>query len=472
MTSNDVEDDGEFASMASGNARWPSARPRACAYGGHQFGEWAGALGDGRAHTLGRKNGFDVQLKGSGPTPFSRGGDGRAVLRSSIREYVASEAMGALGARTTRALALIATNAGVARMTAANAMRYEPGGVVVRVAESFLRFGSFELANARGDVALVQSLADDAASAFADGEIERFRPKCDGTYGAFVCAVAARTGALVAKWQSLGFVHGVMNTDNMSVLGDTIDYGPFGWMERFDVGYTPNASDLQGERMYTYANQPKAGRWNVERLCDAFNRIASKRDRARALEAFDEAFANELYATFTRKFGCWIRDDDEYEIVRAFHRILQRGAYDFTLSHRALGAFASAVLARGESATAPSLARDMFASVRRAQGRSGETTPDALAVQIAEFGARYAEILLSENGDPELIRAAQDSANPLYIPRNYLLQRAIVAAEREDYEPVRELARVLERPYEEQPGAEAYAAPASAEEHSKVACLS
>ena len=476
------DDDDEYgdADVLSGAAPWRGAKSYACAYGGHQFGQWAGALGDGRCVTLGRVRDarVDVQLKGAGRTPFSRNGDGRAVLRSSIREYVASEAMFALGVPTTRALALVATNAGVVRSTASNASRLEPGAVVTRVAETFVRFGSFQLPWSRRDFATTRKLADFVMDAsygvFSAEELACTRGvDYDDAYGAFVAAVARRTAITVARWQSIGFTHGVLNTDNMSVAGLTIDYGPFGFMEAYDVGYTPNQSDLFGDRMYSFANQPSAVRWNLERFLESCDRLATRKDRARALEIFDEAFSAEIYATFTRKFGVWIRDDDEYEIVRSFHRVLQRGAFDFTLSHRSLGAFASTVLARGESATAPALALDMFASVRRAQdGREDEAMDDALRLQIADFGAMYAEILLRERGDPELIRAAQDSANPLYVPRNYLLQRVIESAERDDFEPLRALCATLEHPYREQPGAERFAQPASVEQHARVGCLS
>jgi len=476
---NEYDDEYGDADALSGAAPWRGAKSYACAYGGHQFGQWAGALGDGRCVTLGRVRDarVDVQLKGAGRTPFSRNGDGRAVLRSSIREYVASEAMFALGVPTTRALALVATNAGVVRSTASNASRLEPGAVVTRVAETFVRFGSFQLPWSRRDFATTKKLADFVMDAsygvFSAEELAWTRGvDYDDAYGAFVAAVARRTAITVARWQSIGFVHGVLNTDNMSVAGLTIDYGPFGFMEAYDVGYTPNQSDLFGDRMYSFANQPSAVRWNIERFLESCDRLATRKDRARALEVFDETFSAETYAIFTRKFGVWIRDDDEYEIVRSFHRVLQRGAFDFTLSHRSLGAFASTVLARGESATAPALAFDMFASIRRAQGREDEPTDDALRLQIADFGATYAEILLREGGDPELIRAAQDSANALYVPRNYLLQRVIEAAEDDDFEPLRALCATLEHPYREQPGAERFAQPASVEQHARVGCLS
>ena len=471
------EGGGYYADALSGAAPLANAKSYACAYGGDQFGQWAGALGDGRCVTLGRVGGrFDVQLKGAGRTPFSRRGDGRAALRSSVREYVASEAMHALGVATTRALALVATHDGVVRLTASNASRLEPGAVVTRVAETFVRFGTFQLPWSKRDYETTKLLADFVMDArygvFTAEELAVEDGAVDDAYGAFVVAVARRTAATVARWQSLGFVHGVLNTDNMSIAGLTIDYGPFGFMEGYDVGYTPNQSDLIGDRMYSFANQPTAARWNVERFLESCDRLATRKDRARALKAFDETFSDEIYALFTRKFGVWIRDDDEYEIVRAFHRVLQRGSFDFTASHRSLGAFASTVLARGESATAPSLAMDMFASVRRAQGRADEPMSDALKLQIADFGAAYAEILLRERGDPDLIRAAQDSANPVYVPRNYLLQQVIEAAEADDFEPLRELAAALEHPYEERQGAERFARPASVEQHARVACLS
>lgn len=472
-------DDAGFAALASGGADW-SSRSHACAYAGRQFGQWAGRLGDGRAHNIGTVIGadgetrFDVQLKGSGKTPYSRNGDGRAVLRSSVREYVASEAMAALGAPTTRALAVVATNDGVVRMTAGNYAVLEPGAVVTRVAESpgFVRFGSFEWLHSKSDDATTRKLLDYVldSGAYSPGELSNARGS--DVRGSLLIAVARRTGALVAKWQTLGFTHGVLNTDNMSIAGVTLDYGPFGFMEGYDVGYTPNSSD--DERMYSYANQPSAVRWNVERLCDALARVVDKRDRARALEAFDDAFRNELYATYTRKFGIWVRDDEEFEIVRSFQRILQRGAFDFTTSHRYLGAFASTVVARGEYATAPSLAYEMFVAIHAAMERTDDpfSDDDVLRVQIAEFGDAYAQILLREDGDEDARRAAQDSANPLYVPRNHLLQEAIERAAAEDWDYCRRLCEALSNPFERNEAFDEFARPANPAENARCARLS
>lgn len=273
-----------FAALAGGESAWRK-RARANAYAGHQFGKWAGALGDGRCITMGTVlsddfGAFEVQLKGAGKTAYSRHGDGRASLRSALREFFASEAMAALGVRTTRALCVTATNDGVVRQTASNKTMLLPGGVLTRVFErcGALRFGTFEWPASRGDDDTTRALADYVIACGAlDGELESVG--CDDSYGSFLCAVARRSGELVAKWQAIGFVHGVMNTDNASVLGLTIDYGPFGFMEAFDEQYSPNVDDDTG--MYVYASQPSRMRWNVERLCDAFARIAR---RARDVE--------------------------------------------------------------------------------------------------------------------------------------------------------------------------------------------
>jgi uncharacterized protein YdiU (UPF0061 family) len=477
METPDVYDAG-FAALASGNADW-SSRSHACAYAGHQFGQWAGRLGDGRAHNIGTVIGgdgetlFDVQLKGSGKTPYSRNGDGRAVLRSSLREYVASEAMAALGVPTTRSLALCATNDGVVRMTASNYAVLEPGAVMTRVTETpgFVRFGSFEWLNSKGDDATTRKLLDYVIDSGMYSQEELSNARGTDARGSLLVAVARRTGALVAKWQSLGFTHGVLNTDNMSIAGVTLDYGPFGFMEGYDIGYTPNSSD--DERMYSYANQPAAVRWNVERLCDALTRVVDKRDRGRALEAFDEAFRIELYATYTRKFGIWVRDDEEFEIVRSFQRILQRGAFDFTTAHRYLGALASTVVARGEYATAPSLASEMFVAIHAAMERADDPfSDDVLRVQIAEFGDAYAQILLREDGDEDARRAAQDSTNPLYVPRNHLLQEAIERATAEDWEYCRCLCEALSDPFERNEAFDEFARPANPAENARCSRLS
>ena len=446
-----------FAALAGGESAWRGGETRAHAYAGHQFGKWAGLLGDGRAITIGtvieseELGAFEVQLKGAGKTAYSRYGDGRASLASALREFLASEAMACLRVRTTRALCVTATNDGVVRQTASNKTMLLPGGVLTRVFErcGALRFGTFEWPASRGDDETTRALADYviACGSWMDGELESMGD--DDAYGSFLCAVARRSGELVARWQSIGFVHGVMNTDNASILGLSLDYGPFGFMEAFDENYSPNVDDDTG--MYVYSSQPSRMRWNVERLCDAFARIAPKSARRRALEAFDDALTKTLYAEYSKKFGVEIRDSRTYdEIVGRFHRVLARGRFDFTTSHRALGPFASCVVARGESATASTLAFEMFAHVRREEGVEEAFESDAaLASAVSDFGRAYADALLRRpDVDPHERRLTQDASNPAIVPRAHVLDTVVRAAcERDDWEPAREFLAALSSPY-------------------------
>ena len=272
----------EFAQVFGGNALLPGMDPFAVNYGGHQFGHWAGQLGDGRAITLGETldaqgRRWELQLKGAGPTPYSRSADGRAVLRSSIREFLCSEAMHHLGVPTTRALSLVATGEPVVRdMFYDGHPKAEPGAIVCRVAPSFLRFGNFELPYARGDLDLLRTLADVLHRARFPGTRGARAKRCTATGSRTVCE---RTAILMAHWMRVGFVHGVMNTDNMSILGLTIDYGPYGWIDDFDPDWTPNTTDAGGKR-YRFGWQPKIAYWNLTRLAHAMSPLFSRRRAA------------------------------------------------------------------------------------------------------------------------------------------------------------------------------------------------
>jgi uncharacterized protein YdiU (UPF0061 family) len=262
----------EFALVFGGNQLIEGMQPYAANYGGHQFGNWAGQLGDGRAITLGETvhaagRRWELQLKGAGPTPYSRSADGRAVLRSSIREFLCSEAMHHLGVPTTRALSLVATGESVQRdMFYDGHPRFEPGAIVCRVAPSFIRFGNFELPSSRADVGLLEKLVDFT--------LQRDYPELQGSGAAlreeWFRQVCERTATMVAHWMRVGFVHGVMNTDNMSILGLTIDYGPYGWIDNFDADWTPNTTDSE-RRRYRFGQQPQVAFWNLSRLAGALS---------------------------------------------------------------------------------------------------------------------------------------------------------------------------------------------------------
>jgi uncharacterized protein YdiU (UPF0061 family) len=289
----------------AGNALLPGMVSYASCYGGHQFGQWAGQLGDGRAILLGEAinragQRFELQLKGAGPTPYSRRADGRAVLRSSIREFLCSEAMHHLGVPTTRALSLVDHRRIVVRdMFYDGHPVAEPGAIVCRVAPSFTRFGHFELPAARGERALLQRLVEFTIA--RDFPELALNPAHD--LAAWFGEICERTARLMVHWMRVGFVHGVMNTDNMSILGLTIDYGPYGWVDNFDPGWTPNTTDASSRR-YCFARQPAIARWNLERLADALALLTPKPDALReALERYDEVYSTEFCTAFAAKLG-------------------------------------------------------------------------------------------------------------------------------------------------------------------------
>ncbi|HEY6880575.1 MAG TPA: YdiU family protein, partial [Polyangiales bacterium] len=290
----------------AGNKLLPGMEPYAAGYGGHQFGSWAGQLGDGRAITLGELVGprgtrFEVQLKGAGRTPYSRAGDGRAALRSSIREFLASEALHHLGVPTTRALSLVTTGESVVRdMLYDGHPREEPSAIVCRVAPSFVRFGSFELFTSRSELEVLQQLADFVLRTHLP-ELTSARSKVDG-YVALFHEACRRTAVLVAHWMRVGFVHGVLNTDNMSILGLTIDYGPYGFLDHYDREFTPNTSDASGR--YRYAGQPGIAKWNLLKLAESlFPLVGSVKPLMAGLALFDSTFALEHQRMFADKLG-------------------------------------------------------------------------------------------------------------------------------------------------------------------------
>ena len=434
-----------FAQVLGGNALLPGMEPFASNYGGHQFGHWAGQLGDGRAITLGEAvaaggGRWELQLKGAGRTPYSRMADGRAVLRSSIREFVCSEAMHHLGVPTTRALSLVATGEAVERdMFYDGHPRDEPGAVVCRAAPSFIRFGTFELPYSRGETDLLRTLADFC--------IRRDFPQLQGQgealYADWFREVCERTATLVAHWMRVGFVHGVLNTDNMSILGLTIDYGPYGWIEDFDPEWTPNTTDAQGRR-YRFGWQPRVAHWNLSRLAQALSPLFGDVAPLQAgLDGYGAAFTEADRDMNARKLGLsqWRPDDDD-GLVTTLHTLLADGEVDMTLFFRALP---------GLDPDAPSLEK-----LEHAFYDDGRL--EATRAAFDDWLGRYAARLCDDPLPPGQRRQRMDAANPVYVPRNWLLQQAIDRAEQGDDSGVHELMEVLRRPYEEQPGREAFAA--------------
>ncbi len=438
-----------FADVFGGNALLPGMRPYSAAYGGHQFGHWAGQLGDGRAITLGevvnaRGERWELQLKGAGPTPYSRTADGRAVLRSSIREFLCSEAMHHLGVPTTRALSVVTTGESVVRdMFYDGRPRPEPGAVVCRVAPSFIRFGNFELPASRGDRALLERLVDFAVARdyphlaeLGDAGERRAR---------WLAEVCERTARMVVGWMRVGFVHGVMNTDNMSVLGLTIDYGPYGWLDDFDPHWTPNTTDAQGRR-YRYAQQPAVAQWNCVRLAEAVAPLfADERPLHEALGRFGAVYSAEYEAMVAAKFGFGpagapALDDAARELAREGFGLLYEAEVDYTLFFRALGGLPDEL--PGGDAAAVALLGDVFYD---------EAKRDAHAAALAAWLRRWHARAAADAGPAAARRARMHAVNPRYVLRNYLAQEAIDAAEAGDASLVRTLLDVVRRPYDDQP---------------------
>ena len=408
------------------------AEPIATAYAGHQFGGFSPQLGDGRAVLLGEvvdRQGRrrDIQLKGAGPTPYSRMGDGRAAIGPVLREYLVSEAMAALGIPTTRALAAVATGEKILRE------RVLPGAVLTRVAASHIRVGTFEYFSARGDVDAVRALADHA--------IARHYPEIPGDpqpYRALLAAVATRQAELVARWLLVGFVHGVMNTDNTSISGETIDYGPCAFLDGYDPGAVFSSIDRDGR--YAYANQPRIMHWNLARLAEALLPLLGDDQEAAvaaanaALSGFAHGFEAAWRAGLGRKLGLAEARESDKALADDLLRLMAESRADFTLVFRRLG----------DAAGGPGIepVRELFVD------------PTKLDPWVIRWRARLAE----DSRDPATVAAAMRAVNPAYIPRNLHVEAALEAAfDRGDLLPFEALLAVLQRPFEEQAGAERYA---------------
>ncbi len=408
----------------SGNRPLAGSQPVATVYSGHQFGVWAGQLGDGRALLLGEtESGLELQLKGAGRTPYSRMGDGRAVLRSSIREFLCSEAMHGLGIPTTRALCVTGSDAAVRRET------IETAAVVTRVAPSFIRFGHFEHFAANDQPEELRRLADFV--------IDHYYPACRGTqkfagnaYAALLEAVSERTAALLASWQAVGFCHGVMNTDNMSILGLTLDYGPFQFLDGYDPNHICNHSDTQGR--YAFARQPNIAYWNLFCLGQALLPLIGEQELAlAALESYRERYPAELEARLRAKLGLAQQADGDRELVEDTLRLLAAEKTDHTIFWRRLSHFA----ADGQATPV----RDLFID---------RTACDAW---LHRYEARLAQ------EDRHQASATMRGCNPKFVLRNHLGELAIRQAGTKDFSGVAKLLALLEHPYDEHPGFEAEA---------------
>jgi uncharacterized protein YdiU (UPF0061 family) len=432
------------AQVFGGNQLLPGMKPYAARYGGHQFGHWAGQLGDGRAITLGETIGadggrYELQLKGAGRTPYSRTADGRAVLRSSVREFMCSEAMHYLGVPTTRALALVGTGEAVVRdMFYDGNAAPEPGAIVCRVAPTFVRFGNFQIFAAQQEPDLLKRLADYVITTHY---AELGAPSPD-VYAKWFEEICRRTAVMVAEWMRVGFVHGVMNTDNMSILGLTIDYGPYGWLEGYEPGWTPNTTDAQGRR-YCYGNQPQIALWNLVQLANALiPLVGDKAPLEQALAAYGETYTREWRRMLGEKFGIEaIEGDEDDKLVNDGFELMQDVETDMTLFFRGLARVPLAADADDAAMVEP---------LRRAFYTDEALEPEHLS-RMAEWLRRYAARVRRDGAAPEARIARMNHANPKYVLRNYLAQLAIDALEQGDASVIERLMRVLERPYDEQP---------------------
>ncbi|MFY9268600.1 MAG: YdiU family protein [Candidatus Manganitrophaceae bacterium] len=419
----------EFIEYFSGNRPLPGSSPLAMLYSGHQFGVYVPQLGDGRAILLGEiKNSagerWELQLKGAGRTPYSRDGDGRAVLRSTIREYLCGEAMHGLGIPTTRALCMVGSDLKVYRETT------ETTAVLVRLAPSHLRFGSFQVFYYRKQFDRLQGLADYVIA-------EHF-PECLGSenpYTNFFTEVVLRTARLMAGWQAVGFAHGVMNTDNMSILGLTFDYGPFGFVEYFDPGFICNHTDQMGR--YAFNRQPEIGLWNLGALAQVLTPLISKEKLTEALNQYEPAFQADYSKRMVQKLGLKKFLDSDVSLVSELLSLLQTNRVDYTNFFRALGDFKRS----GVDPTAP--VRMMFTDLQ----------------QFDAWAKQYQSRLITEEWEDADRKQAMDRVNPKYILRNYLAQIAIEKASGGDISEIDRLRQLLKNPFDEQPDMGKYTAP-------------
>ena len=424
----------EFAEYFCGNRLLPGSTPLAAVYSGHQFGVWAGQLGDGRAHSLGElatANGpIELQLKGAGQTPYSRFGDGRAVLRSSIREFLCSEAMAALGIPTTRALSIVGSPAPVMRETV------ETAAVVTRMSPSFVRFGSFEHWAANGNIEALHTLADHVIDKFYPALRDAPEP-----YLALLAEVSRNTATMIAAWQAVGFMHGVMNTDNMSILGLTIDYGPFGFMEAFDARHICNHSDTHGR--YAYAMQPRVGHWNLYALGNAMAPLIGEDDKVRA--CIDEGYVPTYEASFLQganaKLGFATRREEDEDFLGSTYGLLQSQRLDHTQFFRALSRLPGAPDETNRTQTDAPL-RDHF--IDREAGDAWLRQWRARLAQEARRDAERQRDMLA--------------VNPKYILRNWIAESVIRKARAGDYSEIARVLQCLQKPFDEQPEFEDLAA--------------
>lgn len=448
-----------FLSIFTGNEIIENSNPYAMCYGGHQFGNWAGQLGDGRAINLGEVvhdgQRWALQLKGAGETPYSRTADGLAVLRSSIREYLCSEAMQHLGVPTTRALSIALTGDQVLRDVLYNGNpAYEKGAIVSRIAPSFLRFGNYELFSSRQDYKTLKTLVNYTIRHF----FKNLKENDTASYLQFFKEVTERTLAMIIHWQRVGFVHGVMNTDNMSILGLTIDYGPYGWLEGYDDGWTPNTTDGQHKR-YRYGNQANIGLWNLYQLANAlYPLIEEAAPFEEILENYKSEYSIKYLAMMKSKVGIFSKEEADNKLLNDLEENLQLTETDMTLFFRNL----SLIKKADTSEIALSKIKDAFYKIEELEGTVLKKWND----WFSAYAVRLQKEKLADSERTEKM----NSINPKYVLRNYMAQLAIDKADSKDYTLVEELFELLKNPYHEQPEQEKWFAKRPEWARHKVGC--
>ncbi|WP_047416656.1 YdiU family protein [Cellulophaga sp. Hel_I_12] len=449
----------EFLEIVTGNKVIEKSKPYAMCYGGHQFGHWAGQLGDGRAINLGEivqdNQRWFLQLKGAGETPYSRTADGLAVLRSSVREYLCSEAMFYLGVPTTRALSLSLTGDQVLRdMLYDGHQAYEKGAIVCRVAPSFLRFGSFEIFSVRQDYKTLKTLVNYTLKYY----YPHLPKNSKASYIQFFKEVTERTLTMIIHWQRVGFVHGVMNTDNLSILGLTIDYGPYGWLEGYDPEWTPNTTDRQHKR-YRYGNQPNIGLWNLYQLANSlYPLIEDAEPLEEILEDYKTNYGLSYLEMMRAKVGLFSKHELDSELLEALETVLQKTETDMTLFFRLL----STIHKNDTPAAAITKIKPSF------------YTPSALKGTVLTrwetWFTNYLKRVQNESLSDVERQEKMNKVNPKYVLRNYMAQLAIDKADEGDYSLIDELYTLLKNPYDEQPSYEKWFCKRPEWARNKVGC--
>lgn len=448
--------DKEAQEIFSGQKDFPNQQSYAMCYGGHQFGHWAGQLGDGRAiniaeieSPIGAKT---IQLKGAGPTPYSRSADGLAVLRSSIREYLCSEAMHHLGIPTTRALSLSLSGDQVMRDVMYNGNpELEPGAIVCRVSSSFVRFGSFEILSARKEKGNLEKLMNH----ILESHYPHLGAPSKISYIKMFKEIATRTLTMIINWERVGFVHGVMNTDNMSILGETIDYGPYGWLEDFDPSWTPNTTDAQNRR-YRFGNQASIALWNLNKLANAIYPLINEAEELEnILDEYKLEYFKKREKMYMQKLGLTQESDELSAVIEAVLFMLEKSSVDMTMFWRNLSDFKNAKEFLPCIETCSYLSKEEFTAHKEEWLKCLEA---------------YTALIAREKRTKQERKLAMDAVNPKYVLRNYIAQQIIEKAENKDYSMLNEVYKLLQNPYSDQPEFQKYFAKRPDWAKNKIGC--